>query len=290
MTSDPSGSALSVSVGDRTLHVVDIAGPPAAVPVVLLHGGGPGATGTGAWSRNARALAAHRRVIVPDLPGYGRSTKRVDPTDPFGDLAVAVGGLLDALAVPRAHLVGSSYGGAAALRLAMDRPASVDRLVLVAPGGIGTTRTLPTKGLSALLGYYTGEGPTRDKLARFLRHHLVADGSSIPEEVIDARFAASLDPEVVASPPLRRPRGRHALRTLWRMDLTRDRRLSQVTAPTLVMWGAADRVNRPSGAARLAAALPRCDVWIAADTGHWLPWERADSFNALTNAFLAEAH
>ena len=87
-------------------------------------------------------------MLVPDLPGYGRSSKDLDQSDPFGDLASAVRGLLDALGIDRAHLVGNSYGGAAALRLALDRPDRVARLVLMGPGGIGTTRALPTTGLT----------------------------------------------------------------------------------------------------------------------------------------------
>ena len=72
------------------------------------------------YSRNIDVLANRFRVIVPDLPGYGQSTKGIDHSDPFGDLAFAIRGLLDELGIEKAH-VGNSYGGAAALRLALDR-------------------------------------------------------------------------------------------------------------------------------------------------------------------------
>jgi 2-hydroxy-6-oxonona-2,4-dienedioate hydrolase/4,5:9,10-diseco-3-hydroxy-5,9,17-trioxoandrosta-1(10),2-diene-4-oate hydrolase len=269
-----------VQVGRRKLFVTE-AGQGA--PVVLLHGGGPGATGVSNYVRNIDALAQHFRVIVPDLPGYGQSSKELDFSDPFGDLATAVRGLLDELGVDRAHLVGNSYGGAAALRLALDRPDKVDRLILMGPGGIGTTRGLPTKGLNALLGYYGGEGPSREKLAAFIRGYLVHDGSSVPEELIDLRYEASIQPEVVASPPLRRPSGP---RTLLRMDLSRDRRLSRCQVPTLVVWGAHDKVNKPSGGPFLARTMPDCDLFVAANTGHWAQWERAELFNDLATSFL----
>ncbi|HEY3187207.1 MAG TPA: alpha/beta fold hydrolase, partial [Solirubrobacteraceae bacterium] len=84
-------------------------------PVVLLHGGGPGASGLSNFSRNIDALAEHFRVIVPDLPGYGRSSKGVDGADPFGYLADTIRALLDELGIDRATLVGNSYGGACAL-------------------------------------------------------------------------------------------------------------------------------------------------------------------------------
>ena len=264
------------------------AGDPAAPPVVLLHGGGPGASGVSNYTRNIDALAERFRVIVPDLPGYGRSTKGVDGRDPFGYLADGIRGLLDALGIERADLVGNSYGGACALRLALDTPTRVRRMVLMGPGGVGTTRALPTAGLNCLLGYYGGDGPSRAKLERFIREYLVFDGASVPDEVIDVRYQASIDPGVVASPPLRRPSGPLALRTLLRMDFTRDSRLATLDTPTLVIWGREDKVNRPSGGPALAETMPNCDLLTVAGTGHWVQWERAELFNEVTRAFLTE--
>ena len=269
-----------VKVGRRELFVTE-AGK--GTPVVLLHGGGPGATGTSNYSRNIDALAQHFRVIVPDMPGYGYSSKELDFSDPFGDLALAMRGLLDKLGIDKAHFVGNSYGGAAALRLALDRPDKVDRMILMGPGGIGTTRRPPTKGLNSLLGYYGGDGPSRQKLSTFIRDYLVYDGSTVPDELIDLRYQASIQPEVVASPPLRRP---SSLKTLFKMDLTRDERLAKCEVPTLVIWGANDRVNRPSGGPTLAKTMRNCDLFVAANTGHWAQWERADLFNDMAVAFL----
>ncbi|MFE3188411.1 alpha/beta fold hydrolase [Nocardia sp. NPDC059240] len=280
------GTGRTVRVGDRDIFFTEAGTGPA---VVLLHGGGAGASGLSNYSRNIDNLAKRFRVIVPDMPGYGRSSKWVDRADPFGDLAQAIGGLLDELGIAAAHLIGNSYGGAAALRLAMDRPEKVNRLILMGPGGVGTTRSLPTAGLQELLNYYAGGGPSREKITRFVREYLVYDGGAVPDELIETRYKASLDPEVVANPPLRRPSGPLALRTLWRMDFTRDSRLGQVTHQTLVVWGAEDKVNRPAGAAMLAAAMPNCDVYLAAKTGHWVQWERAELFNELAVAFLEAA-
>ena len=252
-------------------------------PVVLLHGGGPGASGMSNYSRNIEPLAQHFRVIVPDMPGYGRSAKGVDGSDPFGYLADHIRGMLDVLGIDRAHLVGNSYGGSCALRLALDTPHRVDKLVLMGPGGVGTTRGLPTAGLKSLLGYYGGDGPSLDKLRTFIRTYLVYDGDAVPESLIESRYQSSIDPEVVANPPLQRPSG---LRTLWRMDFTRDRRLTRLSTPTLVIWGRDDKVNKPSGAAMLGRRMPNADVLLTANTGHWVQWERADFFNAVTTAFL----
>lgn len=255
--------------------------------MLLLHGGGPGASGVSNYARNIAELAKEYRVIVPDLPGYGRSTKGVDSADPFGHLADGIRGLMDALDLDKAHLVGNSYGGACALRLALDTPDRVERMVLMGPGGIGTTRALPTPGLNSLLNYYTGDGPSRLKLEKFIRNHLVFNAADVPDTAIDERYQASIDPEVIAAPPLRRPSGPQALRTLVKMDFTRDRRLNRLPVPTLVLWGSKDKVNRPSGGPMLADRMPNCDLYMVANTGHWVQFERAELFNRLSADFLA---
>lgn len=278
----PTLTERTVGVGSRRIHYAEVGD---GAPVVLLHGGGPGASGLPNYERNIGALAREFRVIVPDMPGYGRSTKGLSRQDPFGDCAAGVAGLLDQLRIDRPVLVGNSLGGACALRMALDRPDRVAGLVLMGPGGVDTTRQLPTKGLKTLLDYYAGKGPSREKLATFIREHLVHEGDRIPDAVIDARFEASLDPEVVANPPLVRPKGLPRFKLI---DFTRDPRLARLLTPTLVLWGTEDSVNRPSGARSLQQRMPNCDVYLFSRTGHWVQWERPEEFNAAVTAFASK--
>ena len=273
----------TVSVAGRRIFVAEAGSGPA---VVMLHGGGPGASGLSNYSRNIDVLAESFRVIVPDMPGYGRSDKFFDHSDPFGFLADSIHGLLDDMGIPTAHLIGNSLGGAAALRLALDAPRRVGKLILMGPGGIGMTRGLPTEGLKSLLSYYSGDGPSREKLATFIRTYLVYDGAAVPDALIDLRYQASIDPEVMADPPLRRPSGPTALRTLWRMDLTRDKRLRHLPTPTLILWGRDDKVNRPAGGPHLLDLMPNAELVMTSHTGHWMQWERAELFNQLVAEFL----
>ena len=273
----------TVSVAGRRIFVAEAGSGPA---VVMLHGGGPGASGLSNYSRNIDVLAESFRVIVPDMPGYGRSDKFFDHSDPFGFLADSIHGLLDDMGIQTAHLIGNSLGGAAALRLALDAPRRVGKLVLMGPGGIGMTRGLPTEGLKNLLSYYSGDGPSREKLATFIRTYLVYDGAAVPDALIDLRYQASIDPEVIADPPLRRPSGPTALRTLWRMDLTRDKRLRHLPTPTLILWGRDDKVNRPAGGPYLLDLMPNAELVMTSHTGHWMQWERAELFNQLVAEFL----
>lgn len=277
-------SERTIVVAGKPIFIAETGSGPA---VVMLHGGGPGASGVSNFSRNIDALTQQFRVIVPDMPGYGRSAKGVDRQDPFGYLADKIRGLLDELGIETAHLVGNSYGGAAALRLALDTPDRVDKLVLMGPGGIGTTRGAPTAGLKSLLSYYGGAGPSRQKLESFIRKYLVYEGASVPDELIDLRYTASIDPEVIANPPLQRPSGVSAFRTLWRMDFTRDKRLKDLQTPTLVLWGRDDKVNRPAGGPVLLNSMPNAQLVMTADTGHWMQWERAELFNWLVAEFLS---
>lgn len=278
----PALATRKVQVGNRSIQLSEAGEGP---PVLMLHGGGPGASGVSNYTRNIGALARHFRVLVPDMPGYGQSSKGIARDDPFGDLAGSMAGLLDALGLGSAHLIGNSLGGACALRLALDHPERADRLVLMGPGGVNTTRSLPTPGLNRLFDYYNGDGPSLEKLTRFIRGDLVYDGSQVSADVIAERYRSSIDPGVVAAPPLRRPKGLPKFRKL---DFTRDPRLQQCSTPTLVLWGTEDKVNRPSGARALQQRMRRCDVHLFSETGHWVQWERAAQFNAVTTAFLLE--
>ena len=278
-----SQSGRTIKAAGQDIFVMEMGEGP---PLLMLHGGGPGASGMSNFSRNIPVLAQRFRLIVPDLPGYGQSSKGLDRTDPFGALAQAMLAVLDALGVEKAHALGNSLGGACALRLALEEPGRVDRLVLLGPGGIDTSRRPPTEGLMHLLDYYSGDGPTREKFEQFLRKDLVFDGASLPEALIEERYAASLDPAVVANPPLVRPKD---LKSAQSLDLTVHPRLGALEAPTLVLWGVEDRVNPASGARSLQERMPNCDLYLFSRTGHWVQWERADEFNAATIAHLSKS-
>jgi len=277
----PGMTSRTVTVGKRKIFISETG---TGYPLLMLHGGGAGASGLSNYSRNIAALARHFRVLVADMPGYGQSSKGVDRNDTFGDLAQSMLGLLDQLNIQQAHVVGNSLGGACALRMALEAPQRVSALVLMGPGGVGTTRGLPTAGLKQLLNYYKGSGPSREKITRFIRDYLVYDASQVTDAMIEERYRASIDPEVIAAPPLRGP---NSLKTAIRMDFTRDPRLSSCPVPTLVLWGIEDKVNRPSGGAALQKTMPACDLYLFCKTGHWVQWERAEEFNAVVTSYLA---
>ena len=120
------------------LHYLDIGGRDigSGEPVIFIHGSGPGASGHSNFKQNYPVFAAAGyRIIVPDLPGYGASDKP-DTLYTLDFFVAALSGLLDALDIQRCVLVGNSLGGAIAIKLALDQPQRVSRLVLMAPGGL----------------------------------------------------------------------------------------------------------------------------------------------------------
>lgn len=252
--------------------------------VVLLHGGGPGATGASNYGKNVEALSRHFRCWVIDFPGWGSSSKNLNAfggLGPFHNGGRAVLAFMDALGIERAHLIGNSFGGASALCLAMDAPQRVGKLVLMGPaGGVVAGATGPTEGIKQLLTYYLGEGPSLEKLQAFIGN-LVHDQSLLTPELVRLRFDASNDPEIRANPPLVPPPGGPGKETF----ISLDPRLASVSNRTLFIWGLQDRVNLVAGLEPFKV-MPNADYLLLSRCGHWAQWEHPQRFNDVASSFL----
>ena len=252
--------------------------------LILLHGGGPGATGASNYSRNTAEMSKHFTTYVIDFPGWGRSSKNLESfggAGPFMNGGRAINAFMEALDIDKAHVMGNSFGGSSAYCLAIEHPERVDRIVTMGPGGAYIEGVGPTPGIIQLLTYYMGEGPTREKLKAFLLN-LVHDTSVVTDSLIDQRFAASNDPEVAATPPLALPKGGPPPKAAF---LSEDPRLKSVVHRSLLIWGQQDRVNLPAGADSFNV-LANQDIVLFANCGHWAQWEDAAKFNELVVWFL----
>ncbi len=255
-------------------------------PVILLHGIG-GCIESFAW--NVREIArGGRRVYAVDLPGCGLSAKpRAEYTlDYFARFvrdfmaAVGIGG--------RASLVGTSLGGAIALRFALDYPLAVEKLVLVASAGLGRDVNLRLR-LATLpyLGWLVSR-PSRLGVAFGLRQ-LVYDPARITEALVDRVYA------LISTP------GAHEsyLATLrangdWRGGLPSVyepivRALGTIEAPALIVWGREDRIVPVSLADVAARGIRNARLHIFERCGHFPPFERPDEWNDLVLDFLSAA-
>ncbi|SDY29023.1 4,5:9,10-diseco-3-hydroxy-5,9,17-trioxoandrosta-1(10),2-diene-4-oate hydrolase [Amycolatopsis xylanica] len=258
------------------------AGEEHAETVILLHGGGPGASAWSNFGRNVPEFAKSYRTIAVDQPGFGQSDKRTEHPQYFGYSADAVVGLMDALGIERAAFVGNSLGGGTAVRLALKHPSRAGRLVLMGPGGLSVNLFAPdpTEGIKKLGRF--GAAPTRENIEAFLRI-MVHDQSLITPELIDERFAVASAPESLAA---MRAMGKsfsqpetYEQGMLWR----EAHRLRQ---RVLLIWGREDRVNPLDGALLALKMIPRAQLHVFGHCGHWAQLEKFDEFNRLTLDFL----
>ena len=260
------------------------AGPAEADTVVLLHGGGPGASSWSNFGPNLPVLARQFRVLMMDLPGYGQTAARPATGHFFTVAAQTLAALLEQLAVSRVHLIGNSLGGGAAVRFALDYPAEAARLVLMGPGGL-TLNVLapdPTEGVRRLMEFGAPPGPSREKMAAFLRI-MVYDQRLITDELIDERFAVASQPQALAAMTAMGASffGEHAEDgMLWR-------ELHRLRHEVLLIWGREDRVNPLDGALVALKQLRRAQLHVFGGCGHWAQLEKFSEFNELSLRFLA---
>lgn len=248
--------------------------------LIFVHGGGPGSSGLSNFSRNMAAFADRYRVIAIDLPGYGQSTKLRIAEPLWGYYARVLAGFIDALGLGKAHLVGNSLGGAAALKTAVDFPDKVDRLVLMGPGGgYSLFEKAPSDGIRALVSFYLPPGPSLARLREFLSY-LVYDPSTVTDEVLQERLARAVDPETAEFMPLRAGPNMAQIDDLWR------ERLDRLPHETLIIWGREDRVNPLDQSLILMRQIPNARLLVFPKCGHWAQWEKAEEFNRTVAAFL----
>lgn len=279
-----STSRYAATAAGLRLHYHE-AGTEHAETVVLLHGGGPGASAWSNFGRNVPVFAGRYRTVAVDQPGFGRSDKPEEHPQYFTHSADALAGLLDVLGVERAHLVGNSLGGGAAVRFALRHPDRAGRLVLMAPGGLALNVFTPdpTEGVRRLARFAAPPGPSREKLAGFLRT-LVYDQSLVTDELVEERYAAASAPEslkAMAAMGRSFSGADHEDGMLWR----EAHRLRQ---RVLLVWGREDRVNPLDGALVALKVIPRAELHVFGRCGHWAQLEKFDRFNALALDFLAD--
>lgn len=274
---DPEIGRSVVAAGIRTnLHDLNAAAP--GVPLLLIHGSGPGVSAFANWRLVMPALSQSRRVIAPDMAGFG-FTQRTDDAEYTLDNWVAHAiGVLDALGVERTDLVGNSFGGALALALAVRHPQRVRRLVLM--GSVGVPFEL-TPALDAVWGYT----PSFENMRRMM-DLFAYDRSLVSDELAELRYRASIRPGFQESYsrmfPVPRQRSVDAL-------CSEDNAIRALPHPTLVIHGREDQVIPLATSLKLSSLIPNAQLHVFGKCGHWTQIEHAARFARLVGDFLAEA-
>jgi len=249
--------------------------------VAMLHGSGPGATSWANFIRNIDPfVVAGYRVLLIDSPGWGQSDPVVCTGSRSDFNAAALLGVLDAVGVERAHLVGNSMGGHSAVAFALAHPDRIGKLVLMGggTGGPSLYASMPTEGIKLLQGLY--RDPTIEKL-KTMMNVFVFDSSALTEEQMQLRLTNMLS---------RRDHLENFVKSLAanpRQFPDQNARLSEIAAPTLIVWGRDDRFVPMDVGLRLLAGIARSELHVFSRCGHWAQWEHADTFNKLVLAFLA---
>ncbi|WP_406135037.1 alpha/beta fold hydrolase [Streptomyces sp. NBC_01089] len=281
MTTDPSyESTLRELATDRGVLRYHEAGE--GPPLLLLHGSGPGVTGWRNYRGNLGFFAAHFRCLILEFPGFGVSDSAGG--HPMVTAEQSVTDFLDGLGLDRVHIVGNSMGGIVATRFAISHPERVDRLVTI--GGIGKNVFSPSPGEGIRLLMDFTENPTREALVRWL-HSMVYDPALVTEELIEERWAQATAPDTLASAREMYGRAAFAARATAASDTAPYwAMLHKVQAPTLLTWGRDDRVSPVDMALLPMRTLPRGELHVFPDCGHWVMIEQKAAFESAVLAFL----
>ena len=268
----------AVTVAGRRVHLVDV-GRGAGTPVLFVHGlGGRWQN----WIETIPRVAAQRRAVAFDLPGFGRSQLPVEQVTIDGYAAV-IERLCDLLELESVVLVGNSMGGAVATSAALRFPDLVERLVLVSPAAISLTGFNPTPAaaLMAALGRTPLGSPEamRSILRRPRARHL-AFATLVRHPT---RIASDTLSELVAGRGA--PGFGAAIEAMIGCELGDE--LATITQPVLIVQGHEDMLVPLSLSRWLSEQIPGARLEVLDDTGHLPMIERPARFNQLLLDFAA---
>lgn len=267
----PEGKYARLPNGHR-IHYLDQGSGPA---VVFLHGSGNGACGHSNFKDNYPALVQNGyRVIVPDLIGFGYSDKPDNLEYPLSFFVECVKQTLDSLGLKKYTLLGNSLGGAVALGFALAHPQNVERLILMAPGGLNDLPDyLAMPGMAAMFALFSSGKPvTEATMKEFFIKAFVVNPASVTDELVHERFE------------LMKLQNPQVMKTMKVPNMTA--RLGEITCPVLTLWGLNENMMPDSGIMRLAKGLPNGRMVLVPQCGHWVMIEHSELFNRTVLDFL----
>ena len=257
-------------------HEISIAEQGEGPAVVFIHGSGPGASGASNFRENVQAFVdAGYRVILPDLIGYGQSSK---PDGIDYPLELFTRTLVEALAlhgVTGGSLVGNSLGGGIALQIALDHPGfAVDKLILMAPGCVAEQASYFTMpGIAKMRSGFGSPDFNVEEQRRLIGNLMHPDSlHRVTDTLVQERFEVA------------RTQSRDVIGRMKTPNL--GPRLSEVETPVFVLWGLDDAFCPEAHARLFLESCPDVRCMTFGRTGHWVQVERAEEFNRYSVDFL----
>ena len=271
------GSYVELRTGARA-HFVE-AGPADGPAVVLLHGGLPGSSGAAGWRFMLPALAAQGfRVIAPDRPGFGRADTRQEhwPVRGFLSWAEFVRDFADALGLDQLLLGGNSQGAQTAAYFAVQNPERVQRLALIACGGLLPTLDIPKADITPGIPFPAWDG-TEDSMRSML------DAIVHRKEAIDSTLIR------MRTESAREQQGAFAAASAWNARAIADPQygqahrlighLDRLTIPIIYLYGRQDVMSPVENAYLQEDVLPNIQFFYPDDCGHQGQTDQPDMFN-----------
>ncbi|ROO87498.1 2-hydroxy-6-oxonona-2,4-dienedioate hydrolase [Actinocorallia herbida] len=273
------GTRRTVETPKGTLHYHEAGEGP---PLLLLHGSGPGVSGWANYRDNLPVFAEHFRTLVLDFPGFGKSHSCEG--NPMAAALPAVLDFLSALSLDAVPVVGNSMGGNIAAQLAARHPERVSRLVTIGGVGLPVFSPSPPEGIKLLVQFV--EDPTRARLMAWMES-MVYDTALLTEEFVEMRWRAASDPAALADiRKLFNAGSLAAMRDRGPGAVAQVELLTSIRAPTLVAFGRDDRVTPLDSLLVPMRLIPKCEVHVFPDCGHWAMIERKDEFESVVLSFL----
>lgn len=280
LTYDDTSRFAELSTGKLHYHVAGD-GP----PLLLLHGSGPGVSGWANFRGNLGAFAEHFTTYVLDLPGFGASDVPAEG-HPVAVAPGAVNEFLDVLGIDRVPIVGNSMGGGVGAAFGIAHPERLQRLVTLGGLGVNIFSPSPPEGIKLLVEFM--EHPTREAMVAWL-HSMVFDPAYVTDDLIELRLATATEPATLEW--ARKMYNRGGLEMMRTMATNPPMppvwaQLYQLKAPTLITWGRDDRVTPLDWALVPMRTIPKCELHVFYDCGHWAMIERKDEFESTVLGYL----
>jgi len=243
--------------------------------VVFLHGSGPGASGYSNFKGNFPALVeAGYRCLILDHIGYGFSDKPDDVDHPLSFFVQCIKQTLDCAGVDKCTLVGNSLGGAIAIGLALDYPELVEKLILMAPGGLSELaeyRQMP--GMQKVFQVFgSGEPVTPAVMKDLFATGLMFDTAYATDDLVAERMQ------------IMQIMNGHAMATMNIPVLTA--RLGELQCPVLGFWGMNECMMPENGIMAMAHNVKHLQLVLLTQCGHWVMVEHEALFNRSCIDFL----
>jgi pimeloyl-ACP methyl ester carboxylesterase len=245
-------------------------------PIVLIHGSGPGVSAYANWRLVLPKVSQYARVIAVDMAGFGYT--ELDPNAHYTlDYWLEhLTSFLDALGIERAAFLGNSFGGVLSTHFALRNPDRVEKIAMM---GSNLMSFVLTPALDKLWGQHELSREIMTEHMRFFPW----DQSIITEDLVTSRLNACARPDYQAAFSSMFPAPRQ--NSIEALALTEDQ-LASLACEALLIHGREDIVVPADVSIRASRAIPRSQLHIFGQCGHWVMIERTSAFCALIEEYF----